>query len=72
MQISKMIKNETIREVVLKLLKAGWQVKSRNCHLKLFNDDTRKTITVPLSPSDSRSALNWICQIKRCGVVIPC
>lgn len=71
-KLLKAIKNEVIKAIVKKLLADGWTIKSKNRHMKLFNESTNQTIAVPLTPSDSRSALNWISQIRRYGVVIPC
>jgi predicted RNA binding protein YcfA (HicA-like mRNA interferase family) len=72
MNLSKTIKSELVLKVVKLLLDDGWEIKSRNRHLKLVNVAANKTVTVPLTPSDNRSAQNWVCQIKRAGVVIPC
>lgn len=72
MRLLKAIKSEPILKTVKKLLDDGWEIKSKNKHMKLFNANTNQTITVPLTPSDLRSALNWHSQIRRAGVVIPC
>lgn len=71
-KLLKAIKSETIRDAVKKLLANGWVIKSKNRHMKLFNENTKQTVSVPLTPSDNRSALNWLSQVRRSGVVIPC
>jgi hypothetical protein len=56
-------KDKSINTTVRCLLRAGWSVKSRKRHLTIT--DGRYTVSVPTSPSDHRTALNWHSQIQR-------
>jgi ribosomal protein L30E len=62
---------KTIDAIVRNLLKTGeWIIKSNNRHYRLENENTKHCITVPGTPSDRRSTLNWIHQLKRAGVEV--
>ena len=62
---------DIINKIVQALLKVGWRALKGRGHPRLKSPDGKLTITVPKTPSDHRSSLNWISQIRRCGVVIP-
>lgn len=59
---------ELIDKVARRLLKAGWIREERGVHVRLTAPGGALTVTVPVTPSDHRSGLNWISQIRRAGV----
>lgn len=63
--------SELINKVAKDLVKAGWESKVCKKHPRLRNPATGQVITIPKTPSDHRSALNWISQIRRAGVEVP-
>lgn len=63
-------KNRVIHDLVKKMLKAGWVVKARNVHVKLFHPERNVTLIVPGSPSDGRAVLNFIADVKRAGFAV--
>ena len=61
-------KNKEINNLVRRLLKKfGFEVKSKNNHLKLWNDAKKVTIIVPQTPSDGRAVLNFFADVRRLG-----
>lgn len=62
---------DRINRIVKELVNAGWEALRCKGHPRIKSPDGKITLTVPGSPSDHRSALNWISQIRRLGVAIP-
>lgn len=61
-------KNKEIHNLVRRLLKEfDFEVKSKNNHLKLWNDEKKVTIIVPQTPSDGRAVLNFFADVRRLG-----
>jgi predicted RNA binding protein YcfA (HicA-like mRNA interferase family) len=64
--------NDRINDVARYLInKAGWEKLHNNKHWRLRSPDGKTTITVPHSPSDHRSGLNWMSHLRHTGVIIP-
>ena len=64
-------KNKEIHELVKRLLKEfGFIVKSKNNHLKIWNEEKRTTLMVPQTPSDGRAVLNFFADVRRAGFSI--
>jgi hypothetical protein len=54
-----------IEKEARRLEKSGWVALNGGKHKRLRSPDSKHTITVPGSPSDHRSALNWLHQLRR-------
>jgi len=61
---------DRINAIVKGLLKQGWCSLKVKGHPRIKSPDGKITITVPISPSDHRVALNWISQLRRSGVEV--
>ena len=62
---------EIINRIVKELIKLGWAALPVRGHPRLKSPDGKITITYSKTPSDHRTAHNWISQLRRCGVDIP-
>lgn len=60
-----------INDIVKRLIRQGWEALKGRGHPRIKSPDGKITITVPKTPSDHRSTMNWISQIRRCGVELP-
>lgn len=56
--------DDRIEAEVKRLIKAGWQFERGKRHPKITAPNGR-TIAIPSSPSDRRTALNWKTRVKR-------
>lgn len=64
-------RSKEIHELVKRLLKEfGFIIKSKNNHLKIYNEEKKVTLTVPQSPSDGRAVLNFTADVRRAGFAI--
>jgi hypothetical protein len=63
--------SKRINDVIVALIRAGWEYLGRNKHSRVRSPDGKTTITVPFKMSDHRAELNWISQIRRQGVEVP-
>lgn len=63
-------KCKAINDVVIKLLKDGWEVLRLNGgHPRIKSPDGKTTLTVPKTPSDWRTEKNWMSQARRAGAI---
>lgn len=60
--------SKRINAIVHRMLKAGWSALGRKSHPRIKSPDGKLTLTIPSSPSDWRSELNWISQARNSGV----
>lgn len=58
-------KNKEINDLVQKLVALGWQFRRPGKHGRLSHPSGRATLTVPISPSDRRSHLNFRCDLRK-------
>lgn len=58
-------KNREIDREVRKLIAAGWTFRRGGKHGRLLSPEGRMALTVPVTPSDHRSPLNFRSQIRR-------
>lgn len=57
-----------IEQVCRSLVKDGWRAVSHHKHVKMRSPDGSTVVVVPSTPSDWRSVLNWLSQLRRKGV----
>ena len=60
--------SKRINTIVHRLLRAGWLALARKSHPRIKSPDGKIVLTIPSSPSDWRSELNWISQARNSGV----
>jgi hypothetical protein len=58
-------RNADIRDLCQALIAEGWRFERGAKHSKLYTPDGREMITVPGTPGDRRSVINFMLQIKR-------
>jgi hypothetical protein len=54
-----------IQETVEELMRRGWQIRSGAKHWKIYSPDGKDMQTIPGSPSDGRSELNFRADVRR-------
>lgn len=57
-----------LNELIDRMLRSGWIVKSRSKHVKLFHEETGNTLVVSHSPSCPNAAKQAARDIRRMGL----
>lgn len=60
--------NKDVNQLIRQLIRQGWAFQSGRKHGRLISPDSRKTLTVSKSPSDSRCLHNIQCDIRKLGL----
>lgn len=63
-------KSERINAEVRRLVALGWTYRRGSKHGRVMSPDGKTSVTVPVTPSDRRSPLNFIRDLKRAAIGI--